>query len=286
MDTRKFAEEAAAKVRKRLGSGYEVTVTETVKNNGTEKTGVCIRRAGENIGAVVYPDPTGITVDVDGILADYLKAPKLPLDGEGVLDFEKAKDRICFKLVNADRNSERLKDMPHKAFLDLAMVLFVFLDSDGMATVEVTDGLMDTWGVDEDTLWELAKKNTPRLLPEKMGTLSDFLSASFDDMGTYDCRIPLWVLTNERKHYGAGIICYDGVLDKMLEEVGCSLIVLPSSVHEVLVLKDDGSAEHEDLIRLVRVVNRTAVEPVDFLSDNIYLYQKGGWADRCLTMKG
>ena len=96
MDIRDYAERAKDKVQERLGSGYTVTVAETVKNNGIRKTGLCIRRAGEDTGAIIYLESTGLTVDVDGILAAYLAAPKCPVDGGTPLCFEDAKDKICW----------------------------------------------------------------------------------------------------------------------------------------------------------------------------------------------
>ena len=155
-----------------------------------------------------------------------------------------------------------------------------------MASVKVTDEIAGIWHTDEEALWELAKVNTPRLFPIWKEPLESVVAGYWGEDGPVSDNLPLWLLSNGEGHFGAAAICYDGILDEMLEEAGCSLIVLPSSVHEVLVLKDDGSVEHEDLIRLVRVVNCTTVAPEDFLSDNIYLYQKGGWADRCLVAKG
>ena len=54
------------------------------------------------------------------------------------MDFENVKDRVCFKLINKDRNAELLSDMPYIEFLDLAVIFYVLVSEDEMGTGPIT----------------------------------------------------------------------------------------------------------------------------------------------------
>ncbi|MBR6173140.1 MAG: hypothetical protein IKQ49_08255 [Eubacterium sp.] len=62
------------------------------------------------------------------------------------------------------------------------------------------------------------------------------------------------------------------MLTMIAQQMGTDFFVLPSSVHEVLILPDDGSQDLESLQFMVREINRTEVAPEDRLSDFVYHY--------------
>ena len=85
-------------------------------------------------------------------------------------------------------------------------------------------------------------------------------------------QVPLTVVTNEMKVNGASALFYPEVMDQLAEKIGGNFFILPSSVHESLVLPDDGSQSIGDLKAMVMEVNATQVDPVDRLSDDVYHY--------------
>ena len=85
--------------------------------------------------------------------------------------------------------------------------------------------------------------------------------------------ISLYVLTNKIGINGAAVILYDNVLKMIAEELESDLIILPSSIHEVIVIKDDG-ADPDILKQIVCEVNLCEVTAVEVLSGNVYRYSR------------
>lgn len=96
--------------------------------------------------------------------------------------------------------------------------------------------------------------------------------AGAEDPGEVFCKIPMRVLTNSKRVHGAACILYPGVLDEVAQETGGSFFILPSSVHEVIILPDAGNGDGERLKEIIRMVNTTQVAPEEVLSDTLYRY--------------
>ena len=86
--------------------------------------------------------------------------------------------------------------------------------------------------------------------------------------------VPMKVLTNDKRIQGAACVLYPGILEKISEESRKNLFVLPSSVHEVILLEDTGEENPEDLKRMIYEVNRTNVAAEEVLSDSLYYYDR------------
>lgn len=91
-----------------------------------------------------------------------------------------------------------------------------------------------------------------------------------DLIGVID-EVPMYVLTNEDRNNGAAIAANPIVLEAVGETLGGDFFLLPSSVHEFLVVpRDDGMVE--DLLRTIREINMNEVPEEEFLSDSLYMY--------------
>ncbi len=276
-----FAEKARNDVQEALGDVYAVTVQEVTKNNGLKLTGLSIRKEGRNISPIIYLDgyfKAGKADVAEDVLSLLAETPKVPDGFSDIRDLEKVQDRICFKLVNRKRNADRLEGMPHKDFLDLAIVFFVPVDMEGenIASVAVNNELASAWGLDADGLWELAKGNTERLFPESVSSMADFMAGLLGTGHGAEAGVPMTIVTNERKWNGAGVILYSGVLERISENIGKDLFILPSSVHEAIIIPDDGSSDEAALAEMVREINWTQVAEDEVLSDSVYRYSAGG----------
>ena len=86
--------------------------------------------------------------------------------------------------------------------------------------------------------------------------------------------IPLLVLTNSRRYLGAACILYRGVLERFAKKLGENLYILPSSVHEVILLPETKVNSSKNLLRMVMEVNRTQLAPEEVLSDTVYYYDR------------
>ena len=93
-----------------------------------------------------------------------------------IADFGKVKDRICFKLVNTGKNAEMLKGAPHRHWNDLAITYYILFSTKGCsASMQIMKSHMEMWGTSEEELYDIAMKNTPRLLPVKIMALGNML---------------------------------------------------------------------------------------------------------------
>ena len=84
----------------------------------------------------------------------------------------------------------------------------------------------------------------------------------------------MYILTNDSGINGAASLLYDGVIDEFAERFAADVIVIPSSVHEVLLvpLKEEYDVSESNM--LVKEVNNTIVDEEETLADNVYIYRR------------
>ncbi len=188
--------------------------------------------------------------------------------------WDTAKERLCMSFINRKWHEKELDKLAYRSFLDLAVVYHVRLgktEEGQTMMVKVTDQLLKVWGIAEDTLYEAAteamKKNDPALAK----SLKEMIGLPGGEADDGSC--PLTVLTTESTVLGAAALLYSGIVEKMAKEQKSDILVLPSSVHEVLLLPyEEKPGTVMDLLELVHSVNASTVSEPDRLSDNIYHY--------------
>lgn len=278
-----------------------VMVHKVTKNNNLVLTGISIRSREVNLAPTIYMD--GYYNDykngrpVMEIIAEVERAydtykVEQDFDVSSITDFNHVQDKICYKLVNRDKNKELLSDAPYLPFHDLAVIFYVVVSEDrvGTGTVTVHNHLMEMWGnPDIKELYRIAKNNTQKRykgrvsnMMEIMGEIishsadnvdPDVVDAFFEMDSVYeDNMMPMFVATNIKKVNGAGVILYDGLLRTFAEKIGGDFYILPSSVHEVIFVPANGDMDERYLIQMVKEVNATEVSPDEVLSDNVYKY--------------
>ncbi len=313
-----FTQEILNHLQEKLGENYAVFSHRVRKNNGVELTGIVAGRKGYNTSPTIYIDSfyrEGITKkeikEIAGRLYDEFQAVEFEsnLDLSGFAEFEKAKEKLSFKLISMEKNKELLKEIPHKKFYNLAIVFFYTVQEPpfcGKASILVYNNHVRQWGSSVEELLKIACENTPILFPceienmenvmKKMlsdGLLGDlarmkesktegelFDGAWLDEMseqmaeGFLKDRIPMYVLTNKQKLYGAACMLYPGILKGFSEKMGEDLYVLPSSVHEVILVPISAGADRESLREIVTDINRTQVAEEEVLADSVYYYSR------------
>ena len=295
MTKREFAELMKEKVEERFGEGHKVEIMEVSKNNGVVLTGLTVKNENLNIAPTVYLD--GLYEDCqDGkdpelaakVLIGSLEHgfPKSRVDMSYFSDFEQVKDKVCFRVVNAERNAAALEGQPHVPFMDEAVTFFVpfYNDEIGSGSITVKNEHAEKWGVTTDDLMEAARVNTPRLFPPRCIRMDNVLleltghgPKDYDEVPVRpfkDEAFPMHVLTNQDRNYGAGVMKYDGYLQRVADAAECDLYVIGSSVHELIILPKEEGMTADFLRGLVQEVNSTTVEKQDFLSDNVYQYDR------------
>ena len=94
-------------------------------------------------------------------------------------------------------------------------------------------------------------------------------------MGGIDFPIPddgpkMYVLTNSSTMFGATKICDKFALRNIASVIGDDFLIIPSSIHEVIVLPYDKTMDPGDIDAMIREVNETQVSEQDRLSDHVY----------------
>lgn len=288
-------------VAKRAGEQYQVKINDVIKNNGVVLSGITMLKDDNNISPTIYLNQyykayengdVTLRCIVDEVLDTYERNKVTQsVDMRFFMDYEKVKDRIIFKLVNAERNREMLKDVPHIRYLDFAVVFQCLISDEmfGNATIMIHNAHLKIWGITEKEIYEKAIKNTPKLQKYEIKTMRDVLcemmlleemegeeDATDKDEYLKELReaAPMYVLSNQTRVQGASCILYPDILRDFAEAVKSDFYILPSSVHEVILLPAQGDEDEEGLKRMVWEVNETQVEREEVLSDSVYYYSQ------------
>lgn len=260
--------------------GSEVLVVR--KNNGLFLTGICIP-VSDKVSPIFYLDDIYKQMErhssveaaqvADGIVqeAHVLKIPEYI--NSKVADWEDAKWKLFPKLVNRKRNEELLTSVPWVPFLDLAVVFVVAVD--GMnATCTVKNELANLWDVSNEELYAVAKENLGSVLCPEFYPLQSLLNELSPEIDIpVEEELPMYVLTGREKQFGASCILDEQVMIQIATQLDDDLVIIPSSINEVLILPASGLSRDE-LIPVICEVNSNCVAADEILSDRAYVYHR------------
>ena len=304
MDFEEFKKEISNRVKEYLPQKFEdsnIEFKEILKNNDTILNAVLIENPDTNITPTIYIDKmfeeykNGEDINIiAGNIADiYIEnTVDKSIDISIVTDFDKVKDNIVPRLVNAEENREILADKPHMIMEDLAVTYHIQLESNemGTASVAITNMIMDLFGVSQDELHKVAVANLEEKMPATLRDMNEVVK----DMIIRDCMnnggmdvesatemaesmmpagdTKMFVLSCENAVNGATVVLNEKAMDMVKEQVGEEFFVLPSSLHELLIVPKEDGMTVSDLENMVREVNATQVAPEEKLSDHVYQY--------------
>ena len=286
MDFETFMNETIKEMRDRFPD-FDISKQEVSKLQGESYTGMAVRPENSEIGATLNLKDfyealgSGMFLEdvMDSIERSVVSAVRhMPhYDARVLEDYDRMKDALTIDLVPVAGNEEKLAQIPHKNVEDMALVYRFEEESSvyGSASILVTNEMLAVYDITADQLHEDAMKAAVQNRPAKLHNMNDVMRDMMGDMSglvPMNEPSPLWVATVEGGQNGAGVIQYPGFLDQAAEALGGDFYVLPSSVHEVLLVADDGSMELSYLEEMVRSVNETEVSPAERLSDNVYHY--------------
>ncbi len=270
------------------GEGGKVFINKVVKNNGKQLDGLVILEEGYSVAPAIYLNDyyedfkAGKDLDdiMNNILSVYYRnRDSVCFDPEFFNDYENLKNRIIYKVVNYEKNKEMLKDVPHKKFLDLAIVYYCIVQhfEDNIATTIIKNEYLKKWNVSDKDIFTVAQKNTPKLLEARIAPITYFLNELSGEKIYRDDdnnEPAMYVLTNTTHINGAGCILYDGVIKDFSDRLERDLYILPSSVHELIIVPKDEKISPTELADIVQEINAKGVAEDEILSDSVYVYDR------------
>ena len=249
-----FVEKVRDAIAKKAGTDYTVVVRDVDKNNGIRLKGLMITGKNCNVAPTIYLDDfyeeymhgRSLESMVGSIWQLYeAEVPKKDLDMSFYKHFDEVKDRICYRLIDQKQNKELLKQIPHVKYLDLAISFYYSLTSEelGDASILIRNSHLEMWGKTTEDLMNCAKENTPRLFPAEDYSMLSALKGMLPKQEEWDSEkmqltkeelssLPMRILSNKSRIYGATCILYPGVLENLANEMASDFFILPSSIHE------------------------------------------------------
>lgn len=295
-----FAEGVAQQIKAYLPEKYQNMICEVRiqdKNNGMLRNGIIFKMPGQKLAPVIYMEQFYDMVRkgeplkqiMEQIAEDCQKAFDLNKQAEKINleDYTVVKDCLSVQLINTKANQRMLSEVPHKQMEDLSVICrveFPFGDEEGIGSVKVTDNLLKMWGVDMETVYQTALENSEKNMPPVLMSMGEILVELTNDNykalnllehnGTADMDGGMYILTNPLRLDGAAVLTYPQLPEQLRKVFPQGYYILPSSVHETIIVpKRDGVVPRE-LGKMVREVNQQELEKEEVLSDRVYEFDK------------
>ncbi len=282
MNINEFAEKIKTVLAETLKK--EVQSISLLKLNGVRLCGITVAEPDSNISCTIYLESffekfldTGDWKQTVSDVLSFYDNHKITdrFDSDFFHDFSNVRRNLVYRLINYKENQELLSSVPYTRFLDLAKVYYVDCQiGETSGSILINHKHIAAWGIAVDELTAAAEENTPILYPVQLKPLSSALGLE-DDI----CLLPgmpahMFVLSNTENQNGAASVCYKDVLDNFSQKIKDDLVVLPSSVHETILLPLQEKSNLDSLKEMVYDINRTILNPSEFLSDNVYVYNR------------
>lgn len=285
-------------VEKRTGDCYKVRLDDVRKNNGIVLKGLTVTQDDSNISPTIYLNSyyeeyirgraTLINVVNDVIDTYHRNKVNQSVDMRYFLNYESVKRRIIYKLVNTEKNRELLEDVPHIEFLDLSIIFqcLVTQEEFGRASILIHNVHLKLWDVSVEALYQSAKENTQQLQEYEIKGMTEVLheimssaealenSAREDCTSDFSSSVPMYVLSNKSRVEGAACMLYPNLIRDFAEAIQSSFYIIPSSIHELLLLPTKHLEESQEIKNMIREINDTQVHAEEILSYSLYLYDK------------
>ncbi|NLJ97407.1 MAG: hypothetical protein GX321_09675 [Clostridiales bacterium] len=292
LDYVSFVDYVKKEIEARMGDGYQVRIYKVMKNNSLELDSLIVLKEGRNFAPNIYLNAyyesyaTGTSlVNIINRLCmiyEHCSVPILQEDFE--YSFDTMKPYIFFRLISLERNKKLLSQIPHVPFLDLAVTFHCLVRSeeDTIGTIRITNEHMKMWEINLSQIKKLAFSNTKKMFPPIIRTIEKVIQGLIKgdslQSGNYEFEdspkdsYPMYILTNEKGINGASCMLYKDVIKDFANLINSDLYILPSSIHEIILIPMENSMDKERFSHMVREINKSQVPIDEVLSDHVYMY--------------
>ena len=283
--------------------GSEVSLNIVTKPNGIKFTDLTIRKEGSNVAPSIYLEEFYSQVEAGdniGVVLRRIADLRMTQDVENVdfksfLDFECCKDKIMPRLYGAELNNNITEERTYTRIGDFIVlyVLELVENERGRMCIPINNRLLNLWNIKVEEIHKIALDNQHKKGDGVVRTMSEMMKdmvypglleeMEVDEDKAYDLidemfDIPddrmMYVISNKSGTNGASIILDEEFMESVYKRIGKDFYILPSSIHEVLAVADDGYMDAKDMQMMVYEINRSQVSVEDRLSDHIYKYTK------------
>lgn len=293
MTYEEFKHQLVTELKEQFPSGTSITIQRISRNNSVCEEALTILEPELNISPTIYLNSYFLKLEQGSALSSVIRQilnyyqqhrSRHSIDTSFFTCFENIRPRIVYKLIHQEKNRELLKEVPWIPYLDLAIVFYCLLSQSPQenASILIRNEHLSYWNISEQELLALANQNTPFLLNSCFHSIAELLFPvmeqlpfpSHDSEGLTAPSSPMYVLTNQQRFLGASCILYDDVLKDIANHLDCDLYILPSSIHEVILLPATATESVCALSQMVQDINQSDVAEEEILSDHVYYYHR------------
>lgn len=309
-----FCENVKSKLQELVEEGTNVRIQKVLKNNNVVRYAAIITEKDSNISPSIY---------LENYYSDYINGQALSCICSDIIsmhekyrggidfniddyfDYNFVKDKLYLKAINREKNEEFLKNVPYREFCDLAIIAYIALDEaqKGYATITVNYKNLEMWNVTKEQVFDVALTNmlekTPPIIEKITSVMRELIEERFCNIQDYEAKEELdriieqmeynndtvmYILTNSKKINGASYIMYEEYLREFANSIDSDLYIIPSSIHELLLIPMNRGVPKDELENMVRDVNKSELSPGEILSDNVYeFYREIGFVNKYCT---
>lgn len=289
MEFQLFLQDIVELVRSRVGFEADVSINTVKKNNGIVLSGLCIKKKDINATPTIYMEPYyerymdgwDIVDIADNIIGLYAgSCIKKDIEPDFFMNYEKLKDNLYCRLINYDMNKELLEDVPYGRYWDLAVVVYYAMhDSQiGEASILVRKEHVNMWNVSGDEVLKTAIANTRMKMEFIVEPLYKALIKANAECGNQklfpEDDLSMQLVTNKNLTYGAIFMIFNDMLDDIAKQLDSDFYIIPSSVHELILLLPSEDIDSYKIDNMINEVNSTQVSREEVLSNHVYFYSR------------
>ena len=211
---------------------------------------------------------------------------------KSITEYENAKEKLFIRVSSAEKNGEMLQNVPHQMREDLVITYHVAISMDevGRGSTTITNDMLKRYGISEEQLHADAMESSPKIMPLHVDAMKKVIKQIIggdnkpliQDKGFKAMEEviseglkedePMFVITNQQTMDGASAIFYPEVMKQLGECFQGDFFILPSSIHETIVLPDKGDFDYLSLKSIVQEINNNQVLEEEQLTNDVYHY--------------
>lgn len=272
---------------KKFGSRYQFIPNEILRTNGIVRRCLTIKNGDSSFFPsicmdVFYFDYINNKMNLEDIAKNVFMFYKQTKSGHSIdvsqfTDWNQVRHKIRCRLINTENNKDLLYEVPHREFLDLSIVyyLLVNMPNGTEGTLHICNRHLKLWNTNENMLYLEAWKNMQAAGDAAVRDINDIINSVSGKISIPNL-FPgqMCILTNRRKLYGAIHMTNHKELKEFASKFNIDLLILPSSVHEVIIIPYDQTDRTAAMAEIVSEINMTELSPDEILSCHVYCFNR------------